>query len=86
MSLIAWLVVGLVAGWLASLIINRRGEGMLLDVLLGVVGAFVGGIVFHFFGHAGVNGINVHSIIVATVGAIIFLLLYHALFRRRSTF
>jgi uncharacterized membrane protein YeaQ/YmgE (transglycosylase-associated protein family) len=86
MSLLAWLVVGLVAGWLASMIINRRGEGMLLDILLGVVGAFVGGIVFHFFGHAGVNGINVHSIIVATVGAIVFLLLYHALFRRRAMF
>ena len=86
MSLLAWLVVGLVAGWLASMIINRRGEGMLLDILLGVVGAFVGGIVFHFFGHAGVNGINVHSIIVATVGAVVFLLLYHALIRRRTMF
>lgn len=86
MSLVAWLVVGLIAGWLASMIVNRRGEGMLLDILLGVVGAFVGGIVFHFFGHAGVNGINVHSIIVATVGAIVFLLLYHLLFRRRAMF
>jgi uncharacterized membrane protein YeaQ/YmgE (transglycosylase-associated protein family) len=86
MSLVAWLVVGLLAGWLASMVVNRRGEGMLLDILLGVVGAFVGGIVFHFFGHAGVNGINVHSIIVATVGAIVFLLVYHALFRRRTMF
>ncbi len=84
MSLLAWLVVGLVAGWLGSMVVNRRGEGMLLDVLLGIVGAFVGGIVFHFFGHAGVNGLNVHSIIVAAVGAIIVLLLYHLLFRRRT--
>jgi uncharacterized membrane protein YeaQ/YmgE (transglycosylase-associated protein family) len=64
------------------MIVNRRGEGMLLDILLGVVGAFVGGFVFHHFGHTGVNGINVHSIFVAAVGSVIVLFLYHALFRR----
>jgi uncharacterized membrane protein YeaQ/YmgE (transglycosylase-associated protein family) len=83
MSLLAWIVVGLVAGWIGSMIVNRRGEGMVLDILLGVVGAFVGGFVFHYFGHGGVNGINLHSIFVAAVGSVIVLFLYHALFRRR---
>jgi uncharacterized membrane protein YeaQ/YmgE (transglycosylase-associated protein family) len=83
MTLLAWIVVGLVAGWIGSMIINRRGEGMLLDIVLGVVGAFVGGFIFHYFGHAGVTGINLYSIAVAAVGSIVVLVLYHALFRRR---
>lgn len=83
MSLLAWIVVGLLAGWIGSMIVNRRGEGMVLDILLGVVGAFVGGFLFHYFGHAGVNGINLHSILVAVVGAVVVLFLYHAVFRRR---
>ncbi|MDE2489065.1 MAG: GlsB/YeaQ/YmgE family stress response membrane protein [Alphaproteobacteria bacterium] len=83
MSLIAWLIVGLIAGWLASMVVNRRGEGAILDILLGVVGAFVGGYLFRYFGHAGVNGINLHSILVAGVGAILVLVIYHAIFRRR---
>ena len=84
MSLLAWIVVGLLAGWIGSMIVNRRGEGMLLDILLGVVGAFVGGFVFHLLGHTGVNGINLYSIFVAAIGSIIVLVVYHALFRRRG--
>lgn len=83
MSLIAWIVVGLIAGWLASMIVNRRGEGAILDILLGVVGSFVGGYLFRYFGHEGVSGINLHSILVAAVGAIVLLAIYHAIFRRR---
>ena len=83
MSLIAWLVVGLVAGWIGSMVVNRRGEGFIMDILLGVVGAFVGGYLFHMFGHAGVNGINLYSIFVAAVGAAVVLVIYHALIRRR---
>ena len=83
MSLLAWIVVGLIAGWLASMVVNRRGEGAILDILLGVVGAFVGGYLFRYFGHTGVSGINLHSILVAAVGAIILLVVYHAIFRRR---
>ena len=86
MSLIAWIVVGLVAGWLASMVVNRRGEGFILDILLGVVGAFIGGYLFRYFGHTGVSGINVHSILVAAVGAIVLLAVYHLLFRRRGLF
>ena len=84
MSLLAWIVVGLIAGWIGSMIVNRRGEGMLLDLVLGVVGAFVGGFVFNMVGHSGVNGLNLYSIFVAVIGAVIVLFLYHALFRRRA--
>ena len=83
MSLISWLVVGLVAGWIGSMIVNRRGEGLIMDILLGVVGAFVGGYLFHLFGHAGVSGINLYSIFVAAVGSALVLFVYHAIFRRR---
>jgi uncharacterized membrane protein YeaQ/YmgE (transglycosylase-associated protein family) len=84
MSIIAWIVVGLVAGWIGSMVVNRRGDGMVMDLLLGIVGAFVGGFLFQHFGHAGVTGINLYSIFVAAVGAIIVLLIYHLVARRRA--
>jgi uncharacterized membrane protein YeaQ/YmgE (transglycosylase-associated protein family) len=84
MSIIAWLVVGLVAGWIGSMIVNRGGEGPLLDIVLGIVGAFVGGFLFNMLGHSGVSGINLYSIFVAVIGAIVVLVIYHALFRRRA--
>ena len=83
MSIIAWLVVGLVAGWIASLIVNRRGEGFLGDILVGAVGAFVGGFLFHMVGHTGVTGINLYSIFVAVIGAVVVLVIWHALVGRR---
>ena len=83
MSLIAWIVVGLVAGWIGSMIVNRRGEGLIMDIVLGVVGAFVGGFLFQLFGHTGVNGINLYSIFVAAVGAAVVLVVYHAIARPR---
>ena len=86
MSLIAWVIVGLIAGWLGSMIVNRRGEGAILDILLGVVGSFLGGYLFRYFGHQGVTGVNLHSILVAAVGAILLLVIYHAIFRRRRFF
>jgi uncharacterized membrane protein YeaQ/YmgE (transglycosylase-associated protein family) len=84
MSFIAWIVLGLVAGFIASKIVNKSGEGMILDILLGVVGAVLGGWLFQTFGMAGVTGLNLYSILVAVVGAIIFLVIYHAVFRRRA--
>ena len=78
MSLFVWIVLGLISGFIASHLINRRGEGMVLDVLLGIVGAILGGWLFHYFGHEGVNGLNIHSFFVATVGAVVFLVAYHA--------
>ncbi|HEY5071845.1 MAG TPA: GlsB/YeaQ/YmgE family stress response membrane protein [Caulobacteraceae bacterium] len=85
MSIIGWLVLGLVSGFIASKIVNKTGEGLIMDIVLGVVGAFVGGFVFsHFFGANGVTGFNLYSMFVAVVGAIIVLLLYHLIFRRRT--
>jgi uncharacterized membrane protein YeaQ/YmgE (transglycosylase-associated protein family) len=83
MSLIAWIVLGLIAGFIASKLVNKSGEGMLLDIVLGVVGALVGGWLFNTFGMPGVTGLNVYSLIVATVGAVVSLVVYHALVRRR---
>jgi uncharacterized membrane protein YeaQ/YmgE (transglycosylase-associated protein family) len=82
MSFIAWLVLGLIAGFIASKIVNKSGEGFFLDVVLGVVGAVVGGYLFQTFGMAGVSGVNLYSILVAVVGAIVVLVIYHAIRRR----
>ena len=79
MSLIAWLVVGLIAGFLGSKIVNKRGEGVILDIVLGVVGAFVGGFLSSSLGMGTVDGLNFGSIAIATVGAIVVLIGYHAL-------
>jgi uncharacterized membrane protein YeaQ/YmgE (transglycosylase-associated protein family) len=83
MSIIAWIVLGLIAGFIGSKIVNRSGEGLLLDIILGIVGAVVGGYLFTMFGMAGVSGVNLYSILVAVVGAVVVLILYHAIFRRR---
>jgi uncharacterized membrane protein YeaQ/YmgE (transglycosylase-associated protein family) len=79
MSFIAWIVLGLIAGFIASKIVNKSGEGVLLDIILGIVGAVVGGYLFQTFGAAGVSGINLYSILVAVVGAIVVLVIYHAI-------
>ncbi|HWA59860.1 MAG TPA: GlsB/YeaQ/YmgE family stress response membrane protein [Caulobacteraceae bacterium] len=84
MGIIAWLVLGLIAGFIASKIVNHRGSGVVMDIVLGVVGAFVGGLVFNFFGAAGVTGFNIYSAIVAIIGAVVFLVIYHAIIGRRA--
>jgi uncharacterized membrane protein YeaQ/YmgE (transglycosylase-associated protein family) len=61
MSLFVWILLGLVSGFIASHLVNHRGEGIVLDVLLGVVGAIIGGWVFHLFRHFGVTGLNLYS-------------------------
>jgi uncharacterized membrane protein YeaQ/YmgE (transglycosylase-associated protein family) len=83
MSFLAWIVLGLVAGFIGSKLVNKSGEGLVRDVLLGVVGAIVGGYLFNLFGASGVTGLNLYSVLVAVVGAVVFLVVYHALFRRR---
>lgn len=82
MSIIAWIILGLIAGFIASKIVNRTGEGVILDVLLGIGGAVVGGWLFHVFGMRGVTGLNLYSMVVATTGAAVVLVVYHGLFRR----
>lgn len=84
MSIIAWIILGLIAGFIASKIINKSGEGLILDIVLGIVGAIVGGFLFRTFGMSGVTGLNLYSLIVAVVGAIVFLLVYHWLFKRKK--
>ncbi len=83
MGILAWLVLGLIAGFIASKLVNKTGEGLVLDIVLGIVGAVVGGFLFtHFFGAAGVTGLNLYSMFVAVVGAVVVLLIYRLVFRR----
>jgi uncharacterized membrane protein YeaQ/YmgE (transglycosylase-associated protein family) len=84
MSIIAWVILGLIAGFVGSKIVNKRGEGLVRDILLGVVGAVVGGWLFHMFGAAGVTGLNLYSLVVAVIGAIVVLVVYHAIFGKRK--
>jgi uncharacterized membrane protein YeaQ/YmgE (transglycosylase-associated protein family) len=81
MSFLAWIVLGLLAGFIGSKIVNKTGEGVILDIILGIVGAVVGGWLFNTFGASGVSGLNLYSLLVAVVGAVVILFVYHA-FRR----
>lgn len=85
MSIFAWLLLGLVAGFIASKIVNKSGEGLFLDIVIGIVGAMIGGSVFTTLGGVGVTGFNLWSLFVAVVGAVIALLIYHAVARRSRT-
>ena len=84
MSIIGWLVLGLIAGFIASRIVNKAGEGLILDIVLGIIGAFVGGYLFSLFGAGGVTGLNLYSLLVAIIGAIVVLVVYHAIVRRTA--
>ena len=84
MSWIGWIIFGLIAGFIASKIVNKEGEGVIVDIVLGVIGAVVGGFLFERFGAPGVNGFNLYSMFVAVIGAIIVLFIYHAIVGRRT--
>jgi uncharacterized membrane protein YeaQ/YmgE (transglycosylase-associated protein family) len=79
MSFLAWIVLGLISGFIASKIVNKSGEGVVMDIVLGIVGAIAGGWLFNVIGHTGVTGLNLYSILVSVVGAVVVLFLYHAL-------
>jgi uncharacterized membrane protein YeaQ/YmgE (transglycosylase-associated protein family) len=81
MSFVAWIVLGLIAGFIGSKLVNKRGEGLFLDIILGIIGSIVGGWLFHTFGARGVTGLNLYSLLVAVVGAVVVLVVYHALRR-----
>jgi uncharacterized membrane protein YeaQ/YmgE (transglycosylase-associated protein family) len=81
MSILAWIILGLVAGFIGSKLVNKTGEGFVLDIALGIVGALVGGWLFNRFGAAGVTGLNLYSLLVAVVGAVVVLVVYHAIRR-----
>lgn len=83
MSIFAWILLGLIAGYVSSKIVNKRGEGLIRDTILGIVGAVVGGWLFRMLGASGVTGLNIYSLVVAVIGAIVVLLVYHAV--RRAT-
>jgi len=85
MSFLAWIILGLIAGFIGSKLVNRSGSGLFLDIILGIVGALVGGFVFSFFGASGVNGLNLYSLLVAVIGSVLVLVFYHALVRPRSS-
>ncbi len=82
MSIIAWIVLGLIAGFIGSKLVNKRGEGFVLDIALGIVGAVIGGWLFSLFGMHGDTGLNLYSLLVAVIGAVVFLVVYHAIRRR----
>jgi uncharacterized membrane protein YeaQ/YmgE (transglycosylase-associated protein family) len=84
MNVFAWIILGLIAGFIGSKIVNKSGQGMIMDIALGVVGAIVGGVIFNFFGAAGVTGLNIWSLVVSIVGAIVVLWLYHMVSGRRA--
>ncbi|MBZ9704140.1 MULTISPECIES: GlsB/YeaQ/YmgE family stress response membrane protein [unclassified Mesorhizobium] len=77
MSIISWIILGVIAGFLGSKIVNKSGQGMIMDIVLGIVGAIVGGLIFSAFGASGVTGLNIYSLIVAVVGAVVVLWAYH---------
>jgi uncharacterized membrane protein YeaQ/YmgE (transglycosylase-associated protein family) len=81
MSILAWIVLGLIAGFIGSKIVNKSGEGLLLDIILGIVGAIVGGWLFSVFGAHGVTGVNIYSLVVAVIGSIVVLVVFHAIKR-----
>ena len=84
MSIIGWLILGLIAGFIGSKIVNKTGEGVVVDIILGIVGAVVGGYLFTLLGAAPVTGLNIYSMFVAVVGAIVVLVVYHAVVGRRT--
>jgi uncharacterized membrane protein YeaQ/YmgE (transglycosylase-associated protein family) len=84
MNVIGWIVLGLIAGFISSMIVNRHGEGILLDIVVGIVGALIGGWIFRLVGAAGVTGFDIWSLFVAVVGAVVLLVVWHAIRGRRS--
>lgn len=85
MSILGWLILGLISGFIASKLVNKTGAGVFLDIILGIVGAFVGGFLFTQFGAAGVTGFNLWSMLVAIIGAVVVLSVYHLITGRRTT-
>ena len=84
MSIIGWIILGLIAGFIASKLVNKSGEGVLLDIVLGIIGSVVGGFLFTFFGADPVTGLNIYSLVVAVIGAVVVLFLYHAITGNRA--
>lgn len=84
MDIVLWIVLGAVAGWVASIIMktNER-QGLLGDIILGIIGAFVGGLIFNLFGAPGATGFNIYSLLVAIVGSVVLIYLGRMFYRTR---
>jgi uncharacterized membrane protein YeaQ/YmgE (transglycosylase-associated protein family) len=82
MGIISWIILGLIAGWIASKLVNKTGSGLFMDIALGVVGAIVGGVIARLVGIHGVTGVNIYSVIIAVIGAVVVLWVYHAVVAR----
>jgi uncharacterized membrane protein YeaQ/YmgE (transglycosylase-associated protein family) len=78
MGIISWIILGLIAGFIGSKIVDKQGQGFWLDIALGIIGALVGGFLFSLFGATGVTGLNIWSMIVAIIGSAVVLLIYNA--------
>lgn len=86
MGWLAWIIIGAIAGWLASIVMKtNRNQGLLIDIIVGIIGAIIGGFVFNLLGAPGVTGFNVYSLIVAVIGAVILLAILRAVGGRGST-
>jgi len=83
MGILSWIILGLIAGFIGSKIVNRQGQGFWLDIALGIIGALVGGYLFDLFGASGVTGLNIYSMAVAVVGSIVVLVIYNMITGRR---
>ncbi|WP_274424203.1 GlsB/YeaQ/YmgE family stress response membrane protein [Chelativorans sp. YIM 93263] len=84
MSIIGWIILGLIAGFIGSKIVNKSGEGFFLDIALGIVGAVVGGFLFSLIGASGITGLNIYSLIVAVIGSVVVILAYHMVLTRKA--
>jgi uncharacterized membrane protein YeaQ/YmgE (transglycosylase-associated protein family) len=82
MSVLAWIVLGLIAGFIASKLYTGSGQGVLMDIVLGIVGAVIGGYLFTAIGATGITGFNLYSMFVAVIGAVVLLAIYHAVMGR----
>ena len=82
MGIISWIILGLIAGYIGSKIVDKQGQGFWLNMALGIVGALIGGFLFNLFGASGVSGLNIYSMIVAIIGSVVVLLVYNAVARR----
>ena len=80
MGILLWIVFGALAGWIASMIV-RTDQGLLLDIVVGIIGAVIGGFIFRTFGAAGVSGFNIYSLLVAILGAVVLLWIVKAVRR-----
>ena len=84
MSVLGWIILGAISGFIASKVVNSQGEGCFLNIALGLVGAMVGGFIFTTIGGTSVTGFNLYSMFVAVIGAIVVLALWHAVTGSRT--